>query len=352
MMRGGQTHHGGISNAKTVAFLAVAAILIAAALLIEGVQATARGWLICFGVVSQIPIGSLVLLMIHRLSGGVWGSAFAPVLRPAALCVPLAALALIPIALAAHVIYPWLSSSNAMPEVHIYLNTPAFLARAALALIGWSILGLIFGLGLGGQLLAALGLAFYGLTISFVSVDWFLSVDPHYTSTAFGAMIGIQQILAALAATALLSPKTIPERNLGDLASFLLAGLLGVVYLELMTFIVDWYGNLPDKAAWYLARSHDGWVAAITACACLALLSFAMLLLPSVRKSRGLMRIAGALIFSASTLHLVWLIAPSLSEQGRLLVAAALCGAALVPLSVLITSWRRSPTEAVHAHAG
>jgi hypothetical protein len=340
----------GMLNAASAAFAIFAAVLVAAAMLIEGVNATARAWLICFAVASQVPIGSLVLLMIHRLSGGVWGSAFAPVLQPAALCLPLAVLAFVPIALAAHVIYPWIGSGDATSAVHLYLNTPAFLARSAVALIGWSILGVIFGLGLGGQLLAALGLAFYGFTISFVAVDWFLSVDPHYTSTAFGAMIGIQQILTALAATALLSPKTIPARSLSDLASFLIAGLLGVVYLELMTFIVDWYGNLPDKAAWYLARSDHRWVAYILVCAFLCLLSFAMLLLPSVRRARGLMRLAGALIFCASTLHMTWLIAPSLSEQGRVLVAACLCGAALIVLFVALIRQRRSATQAAHAH--
>ena len=41
----------------------------------------------------------------------------------------------------------------------------------------------------------------------------------------------------------------------GDLGGLLIATLLGVVYLEFMTFVVAWYGDLPDKAAWFLKRA-------------------------------------------------------------------------------------------------
>ncbi len=42
------------------------------------------------------------------------------------------------------------------------------------------------------------------------------------------------------------------------MAALLIATLLGVVYLEFMTFVVAWYGDLPDKAAWFLKRAEFG----------------------------------------------------------------------------------------------
>ncbi len=39
----------------------------------------------------------------------------------------------------------------------------------------------------------------------------------------------------------------------------MLACLLGEGYLLLMTFVVHWYGDLPEQAAWYLARTHGAW---------------------------------------------------------------------------------------------
>ncbi len=334
---------------RTAARVAIAGALIIIALLLEGSEPTARAWLLCFAIFSGIPLGSLALLMIHRLTGGAWGLALAPFLRPAALCVPIVAIAFIPLALAAHALYPWTSDPTA---AHLYLNIPAFLVRAAIALIGWSILGVTFGRGGGTQLIAALGLAFYGPMISLVAIDWFLSIDPHYTSTAFGATIAIQQILMASAAAALFVPQGLRETDLGDLAGFLIAALLGVVYLALMTFIVQWYGNLPDRAQWYILRSQNGWAFVITGCAILAVAAFAILLLPSIRHSRGGVRVAGALVLTAVGLHLSWLIGPAYPSQARVIVAAVLCFVAIVLVSTPIAASMRKKLQEGPRYAG
>ena len=112
-----------------------------------------------------------------------------------------------------------------------------------------------------------------------MSVDWILSVEPHFTSTAFAAGIAIQQILSALAFAALAAPEAADDPATGDLAGLLLAALLGVVYIAFMSYIVAWYGNLPDKAAWYLRRGMDGWDWTIAAAVAVgAILPFALLL--------------------------------------------------------------------------
>ena len=138
-----------------------------------------------------------------------------------------------------------------------------FLIRASIALAGWSLLAVIFAAGLGSRLLAGLGLAFFGLTISLIAVDWYLSLEPRYVATAFAAMIAIQQLLAALAFAALIGGPAISGKVAGDLGGLLIATLLGVAYLELMTFVVAWYGDLPDKSAWFLKRAGSGWIAVL-----------------------------------------------------------------------------------------
>jgi hypothetical protein len=331
VIRVGRLHYGGFGSAYPIAHAIVAGVLVGVALVLEGADATARAWLLCFGIVGGIPVGSVVLLMIHGLTGGRWGFALAPVLRRAALLIPGVAIAFVPVAVAARALHPWTSG---LAAAHFYLNLPAFTVRAAIALIGWSVLGVIFGRGGGTPLIAALGLAFYGLTISFVSIDWFLSIDPHYTSTAFGATIAVQQILSALATAALFAPERLRDSDLGDLAGFLIAALLGLVYLALMTFIVQWYGNLPDRAHWYLLRSQNGWGFVITGCATFALAGFAMLLLSRIRHNRAGMRLAGAVILAALVLHMSWLIIPAYALQARVIVAALLCFIAMLLLSV------------------
>jgi hypothetical protein len=63
-----------------IAALATAALIVWA---VFAPREAAAGWLIGFLFWSQIPVGSLVLSMIHTLTGGRWGFALRPVLAPA-----------------------------------------------------------------------------------------------------------------------------------------------------------------------------------------------------------------------------------------------------------------------------
>ena len=305
------------------------ALAVALLWLVGPVQALARGWLLAFAVWSGVPIGSLVLLMIHTLVGGRWGRELSPVLRPFALLIPIVLIAFVPIAAALPAVYPWLAASRVTPSVSAwYLNTPAFFVRAAIALSGWSILGIVFGIGRGTALVAALGLAFHGLAISVVAVDWYLSLTPAYVSTAFAAMIAIQQILSALVAAALICPRTAGRNTRGDLGGLLIAATLGTVYMELMIFIVAWYGDLPDQARWYLDRVEGAWLWLLIAAVLVgAVLPFGLLLVRANRRSRSGLRLVGALLAIGVTLHFAWLIVPSFESQ--IAPALAACGAAL-----------------------
>ena len=187
-------------------------------------------YLAAFVAWSAIPIGSMAWLMIHRLTGGRWGVAAAPVLRLAASIMPLSILAFLPPVVGFQQIYPWAADPAQIPHdvARWYLNGALFALRSCIALAGWTLLGLVFAAGLGSRLLAGLGLAFFGLTVSLAAVDWYLSLEPHYVASAFAATIAIQQLLAALALTAVLAPPQIEGNVAGDIGGLLIATLLGV----------------------------------------------------------------------------------------------------------------------------
>jgi hypothetical protein len=272
------------------------------------------GWLIAFVFVSGIPVGSLVLLLIHRLTGGGWGTAVAPVLMRATSMVPLVALIFVPLAFGLAVPYRWaVDASTLRPEVaHIYLNQPAFLLRTGIALFGWSVLAVAVVRERCTILMAGLGLVFHAVVISLVAVDWILSIDSKFSSSAFAAAIAMQQLLSALALAAIAKPEARQSETTADLAGLTMATLLGTVYLGLMSFIVIWYGNLPDKAAWYLVRGRDGWQWLIAAAVVIgALVPLCLLLKQSFRQSNIALRLIGSLFLLGIFLDVVWLIAPA-----------------------------------------
>lgn len=289
-------------------------------------EALFRGWLLAWIVWSAVPFGALVLVMIHAVTGGRWGAVLAPALRPATALVPLAALTFLGIALGLDAVYPWASGTGAEPDVlRLYLDPTLFLLRAAVTLVGWSVLAALCLSGRGGPLVAGLGLAFYGLTISLVSVDWILSVEPGFNSSAFVADVALHQMLAALAFAALASPPSLDARGAADLAGLLIATLLGVIYLELMAYIVAWYGDLPPKAAWYLKRGATPWNAVLVASLVLGgVLPFLALLFSAVRNSpMGLRGVAVPILVGLAG-HFAWLVLPAYGDAAGPAAAASL----------------------------
>jgi hypothetical protein len=324
-----------LSTSLRNALLVIAAVLIIVLVgsLIVSARAVAQGWLIAFVIWSGVAIGSLVLLLIHRLTGGRWGDELAATLVPCAAVLPLAALAFVPLAFGLSAPYRWAAGTagTRLDLLHFYLNQPGFLVRAAVALAGWSALAVLAVRGCWSRLAAAAGLAFHGFILSLVAVDWILSIEVGFGSSAFAAGIAIQQILSALAFAAIVAPEPPSARAAGDLGGLLIATLLGTVYIDLMSFIVSWYGDLPEKAAWYLRRSQNGWNWIILAAVILgALVPFALLLPSRLRTSRTSLRIVGALVLLGVVLHVLWLMAP-VFDTGA--IAAALV--ALIALTSL-----------------
>jgi hypothetical protein len=201
------------------------------------------------------------------------------------------------------------------------------------ALVGWSVLAMLCVAGRCGPLAAGLGLSFYGLTISLVAVDWILSVEPHFTSSAFAADIALHQILAALAWAAVSSPPGLDGKRASDLAGLILTTLLGVLYMGLMAYIVAWYGDLPAKAEWYLKRGTGAWVAVLAAALAVGgLLPFAALLFGRIRRSAAALRVVGLFVLVGIALHLAWYVLPAYGAEGGLAALFAVAGVILLAL--------------------
>jgi hypothetical protein len=195
---------------------------------------------------------------------------------------------------------------------HIYLNQPSFLLRSGIALFGWSVLAVAVVRERCTILMASLGLVFHAIVISFVAVDWILSIESRFSSSAFAAAIAIQQILSALCFAAIAGAAGGRKEIAADIAGLIIAMLLGTVYLGLMPFIVIWYGNLPHKVAWYLIRGRDGWQWLIAAAVMIgALAPLCLLLKQSFRQGRIALRLIGSLILLGIFFHIIWLIAPA-----------------------------------------
>jgi hypothetical protein len=303
----------------------LAAVLLIVIALFDA-RAAATGWLVGFAFWAQILIGSLTLLMIHRLTSGRWGVIAAPVIAPAAAAVPLLVLLAAPLFIAIPALYPWSDPTPTIkPDVlSYYLNILLFIIRSIVALIGWSALALLLPRteGRRGQLLAAVGLVFHALVISSIAIDWYLSLEPPFTSSSFGASVAISSLVGALAFTALLVPAAEDEPALGDLGGLLLATVLGVTYIDFMAVLVIWYGDLPREEIWFVEREQLSLaVMAVAAFLFASLIPVLALLLSRIRNRGGPLRAVGACVLVGLACYNAYLVAP---PAGTAVLPAAL----------------------------
>src|SRR5262249_54611005 len=118
------------------------------------------------------------------------------------------------------------------------------------------------------RLLSAAGLVLYGLTITFASIDWVMSLEPHWFSTIYPVLFAVGQalegmafavaVLILLAARPPLSEVIRPAHR-RDLGNLLLMFVMFWAYLSFSQFLLIWAENLPEEIPWYLRRVRGGW---------------------------------------------------------------------------------------------
>ncbi|RYJ04503.1 MAG: hypothetical protein EON47_00010 [Acetobacteraceae bacterium] len=279
------------------------------------------GWLAGLLFWLGIALGAYAVLALHALTGGLWLAPLFPVLAPAVATLPVFALLALPLLLDAAAVWPWVADPAVMPRavvVQWYLNLPGFVLRGALALAGWSVFGMLL---VGGRArrpaVGAPALIFHVVAVTILGVDWILSLEPPFRSTVFGASLGVTQLLAALAWAALLEPEPQGFRGkAGDLAQLIMAAAIGAIYLGFAQFLVSWYGNLPDKADWFLKREAPPWILLQGGTVALTALSPIAALLPAVmRRSPRALAWIGAGVLAGVWMHIVWLVGPTFGPR-------------------------------------
>jgi hypothetical protein len=316
----------------------------------------AAGWLTGFIFWMQLLSGSLVLVMIHRLTGGRWGAAVAPAIAPATAAVPALILLAVPLLISVPVLYPWHHGAEAVKSdvLSYYLNIPSFVVRSAIALFGWSALAWFIPRLADdrGRLVAALGLVFYALTISSVSIDWYLALEAPFTSSSFGASVAIASLVSALAWAALVMPTPEDISATGDVGGLLLATILGLTYIDFMAVLVIWYGDLPREEIWFVERSPWLWVAlAIVAFLLTSLIPTLALLLSRVRNRPGPLRLVGICTLCGIAIYNAYLIAPPAGAAAVLTSFIAIVGIGLGLFGIFERTAAPSPSTEEHAGA-
>jgi hypothetical protein len=321
-------------------------------------QAFFAGWLAAYVYGVSLPLGAVSLLMIHDLVGGEWGEALRPLLEAAAATLPLFVLLFLPIPLAGlAVLYPWARPDTAT-ALHntFYLNVAGFVARAAAYYVIWLLSAFLtlrrsraglLARDRAGSWVSAVGLVVIGVSVTFASFDWIMSIEPRWSSTMFGMIIGSSQFITAVTVLVLLAVTLGPATGAADaklrkgLGTILLVSLLFWSYVEFVQYLEIWEENLRDEIPWYLLRFKDGWQAvAIVVVFGRFVLPFLLLIWAPLRRHRVWLGAICAWLVLINLLYVWWLILPVLGGFGWPIAAAA-CGVGGVWVAALL-AWLKT----------
>lgn len=309
-----------------------------------------RAYLIAYLFWLGIPLGSLALMMVHHQSGGAWGLVIRRLFEAATRTLPVLALLFLPIVLGLHDLYPWTHADHVAHDPVLqhkapYLNTPFFLARAVFYFASW--IGLAWVLNRWSkaqdegdalatrrmQLLSGAGLVLYGLTVTFSSIDWVMSLNPHWFSTMFGFLFMGGQGLAALSfavvvATILWRRGSMREiYNAGhfhDLGKLMLAFVMLWAYFNFSQYLIIYSGNLVEEIPYYIARTTGGWqYLAFTLLVFHFAAPFALLLSRDLKRSANRLVLVAAAILVMRLADIVFLVSPEFAPGGMNLHLAA-----------------------------
>jgi len=301
-----------------------------------------RSYLVAYLFWLGVPLGSLAILMINHITGGAWGAIVRRILESGTRTLPLMAIAFVPIVVGLRALYPWAQPAALddplLAHKHVYLNVPFFLGRAVFYFAAWMVVAHFLNRWSLEQdatddpapahrleQLSRGGLLLLGLTMTFASIDWAMSLEPRWFSTIYGvifmggsvvtAFAVVIPVAAVLAADPPAREVMTPSR-FHDLGKLLLAFVMLWAYFSYSQFLIIWSANLPEEVPWYVARLHGGWQwPALAIVVFHFALPFLVLLSRDVkRRARTLAVVALALVV-ARFLDVFWLVTPAFSPE-------------------------------------
>jgi hypothetical protein len=114
------------------------------------------------------------------------------------------------------------------------------------------------------------GLIVFALTLSFASIDWIMSHDPHWYSTMFGVyyfagcVLGIFALMVVIVisfrATGMMEGVITIEHD-HDLGKYCLGFVIFWSYIAFSQYFLIWYANMPEETIWFARRMVGGWTA-------------------------------------------------------------------------------------------
>jgi len=333
-----------------------------------------RSYLIAYLFWLGVALGCLPIVMLYHLTGGAWGSVIRRLLESGTRTLPLMALLFLPLFAGLRRLYEWARPEQVAIDVTLvhktpYLNVPFFVVRVFIYFAAWIVFAFYLdkwsseqdrsgeiSISRRFQLLSGPGLVMYGLTVTFASIDWAMSLEAHWFSTIYGMLFMVGQVLAAFAfvipALAIMATRkpmadVLSPGHFNDLGNLMLTFIMLWAYVSFSQFLIIWSGNLAEEIPWYLRRMQNGWEwVALLLLLFHFFVPFLLLLSRAAKQRMQVLSIIAVAVLFMRLVDVYWLVDPAFYPSGPVvhwLDVAATAGVGGVWISAFLWQLKKRP---------
>src|SRR5688572_25660172 len=301
-------------------------------------------WLVSFLFFLSLGLGALMFVLIQYAVQGGWGIVVRRIGETTFATLPMMAALFLPVYFGLHHLYEWTVPGAAEHDALLqwkapFLNVPFFLIRAVIYFGCWSLIAIFYYRASRGQdatgdlavsarlrRLAGPAIIVLALTITFASIDWIMSLTPHWYSTIFGlyffagSFVGFFALLSVVVVAmrgAGLLDTVITAEHRHDIGKFLFAFTAFWAYIAFSQFFLVWYANLPEETIFYKARMEGSWLSVswfLMAGHFAA--PFFYLMGRAVKRHGATLAVGGAWVLAMHFVDIYWMVMPTLHPDG------------------------------------
>ncbi len=246
-----------------------------------------RSWLLGFIFWGGIGIGSLGILLLQYLTGGAWAIVIRRFVEAGSRTIPIIFVLFLPILVGVSSMYSWthMLSDPIIQKRQPYLSVEWWIFRAILYFILWYLMAYFLNkwswqqdhadnyedaakyLG-DATKFSGPTMVFFVLVVSFATIDWVMTLDPHWYSTIWGflfvagwALSCFCFMVAVMASLIDRAPmnRVLNPRHFHDIGKLMLALVMVWAYFNFSQYLIIWSGNLPEETKFYIPRQEGVW---------------------------------------------------------------------------------------------
>lgn len=306
-----------------------------------------QSYLVAFFFGFSIAIGAALFTMIQHLTGSAWSVPVRRIMENIMMSLPVLAILFIPLGLGVHSLYEWSHPEFVAKEIlklkvpvfNLYLNPKFFYIRAGVFFAIWTLwawrlysnsksqdTSKALAPTFSSEKWSAPGMLIFFLTASLASVDWVMSLNPHWYSTMFGVYClagGAWGFFALLTFVFLrfrangIMANSVTTEHYHDLGKWMFALTVFWAYIAFSQYMLIWYANLPEETIFFKVRRTGTWEA-VSGVLVFGhfLITFLVLLARNSKRTLNVLKFATVWILLMHYVDIYWLVMPNFQKNG------------------------------------